>query len=120
MEKLKPNDVEKLEVIKDLVDQFIDLMLNYRQSGHPGGSRSKVHMFLSSLLSGYVRYDLRDPAKTFNDRIILAAGHTIPLVYSTSSKDLLCFDNTWLLVKGLHTIYILLMDAHPTHFLFQK
>lgn len=83
MEKLKPNDVEKLEVIKDLVDQFIDLMLNYRQSGHPGGSRSKVHMFLSSLLSGYVRYDLRDPAKTFNDRIILAAGHTIPLVYST-------------------------------------
>jgi transketolase len=83
MEKLSLNDVEKFEVIKDLVDQFIDLMLNYRQSGHPGGSRSKVHMLLSSLLSGYVRFDLRDPAKPFNDRIVLAAGHTIPLVYAT-------------------------------------
>ena len=26
------------EKTKDLVDQLIDLMLNYRQSGHPGGS----------------------------------------------------------------------------------
>ena len=31
------------EKSKDITDQFIDLMLNYRQSGHPGGSRSKVH-----------------------------------------------------------------------------
>ena len=36
------------EVVKDLVDECIDLMLNYRQSGHPGGSRSKVHALLSS------------------------------------------------------------------------
>lgn len=82
MEKLKKQDVEKLEVIKDLVDQFIDLMLNYRQSGHPGGSRSKVHMVLTTLLSGFVRFDLRDPAKPYNDRLILAAGHTIPLIYA--------------------------------------
>ena len=26
------------EIIKDLVDEMIDLSLNYRQSGHPGGS----------------------------------------------------------------------------------
>ena len=31
------------EKIKDCIDQYIDMMLNYRQSGHPGGSRSKVH-----------------------------------------------------------------------------
>ena len=31
------------EKTKDLIDQYIDLILNYRQSGHPGGSRSKVH-----------------------------------------------------------------------------
>ena len=24
------------ELVKDIVDEFIDLMLNYRQSGHPG------------------------------------------------------------------------------------
>ena len=33
------------EIIKDVIDQQIDLMLNHRQSGHPGGSRSKVHYY---------------------------------------------------------------------------
>jgi transketolase len=70
------------EKTKDIVDQLIDLMLNYRQSGHPGGSRSKVHAFLSLLLSGSMRYDLRHPDKPFNDRFVLIAGHTIPLVYA--------------------------------------
>jgi len=35
-------DFERYEIIKDVVDECIDLTLNYRQSGHPGGSRSKV------------------------------------------------------------------------------
>ncbi len=43
------------EIIKDIIDQQIDLMLNYRQSGHPGGSRSKAHYFVSLLLSGAMR-----------------------------------------------------------------
>lgn len=70
------------EKTKDIVDQLIDLMLNYRQSGHPGGSRSKVHALLSLILSGSLRYDLRHPDKPFNDRFVLIAGHTIPLVYA--------------------------------------
>jgi len=73
------------EVIKDVVDQQIDLMLNYRQSGHPGGSRSKAHMFLSLLLGGAMRWDIRNPGKRFGDRFILVAGHTAPLVYSMLS-----------------------------------
>jgi transketolase len=71
------------EVLKDLVDECIDLTLNYRQSGHPGGSRSKVHMFLSLLLSGAMRWDIRRPWLRFGDRFVLSAGHTVPLVYST-------------------------------------
>lgn len=71
------------EVVKDIVDQMIDLMLNYRQSGHPGGSRSKVHLFLSTLLSGAMRWDIRHPEKRFGDRFVLIAGHTAPLVYGT-------------------------------------
>jgi transketolase len=67
----------------DLIDQFIDIPLNYRQSGHPGGSRSKVHMFVSLLLSGAMRWDIRDPDKPFGDKFVLGAGHTIPLVYAT-------------------------------------
>ncbi|MGC8827636.1 MAG: transketolase, partial [Anaerolineae bacterium] len=64
------------ETVKDIVDQCIDIMLNFRQSGHPGGSRSKVHILISLLLSGAMRWDIRDPAKRFADRFILSAGHT--------------------------------------------
>ncbi len=71
------------EVTKDLIDEMIDLTLNYRQSGHPGGSRSKVHLFLSTLLSGAMRWDVLRPWRPFQDRFVLAAGHTVPLVYST-------------------------------------
>jgi len=71
------------QVVADLVDECIDLMLNYRQSGHPGGSRSKVHLTLSLLLSGAMRWDLLRPWRPFGDRLVLSAGHTVPLVYAT-------------------------------------
>ena len=71
------------EKTKDLIDEMIDLALNYRQSGHPGGSRSKVHMLLALMLSGAMRWDLRQPWRAFGDRVVLSAGHTVPLVYAT-------------------------------------
>ena len=58
------------EVTKDLVDEMIDLMLNYRQSGHPGGSRSKVHAMLATLLSGAMRWDILRPWRPFCDRFV--------------------------------------------------
>jgi transketolase len=73
---------EHWEVVKDLVDEMIDLMLNYRQSGHPGGSRSKVHIMLATLLSGAMRWDILRPWRRFGDRFVLSAGHTVPLVYA--------------------------------------
>ena len=73
----------RYEVLKDLVDECIDLSLNYRQSGHPGGSRSKVHMMLALALSGAMRWDVRRPWLRFSDRFVLSAGHTVPLVYAT-------------------------------------
>ena len=70
------NNVEKLyaavepefehwRVVHDLVDEMIDLMLNYRQSGHPGGSRSKVHAMLATMLSGAMRWDVLRPWRPF-------------------------------------------------------
>jgi transketolase len=73
----------KWEKTKDIIDQLIDVILNYRQSGHPGGSRSKVHALLVSLLSGVLRWDIRHPEKRFGDRFVLGAGHTVPLIYCT-------------------------------------
>ncbi|WP_319757130.1 thiamine pyrophosphate-dependent enzyme [uncultured Sphaerochaeta sp.] len=78
-----PESLAYWEKTADLVDQFIDIPLNYRQSGHPGGSRSKVHMLLSLMLSGAMRWDIRDSDKRFSDKFILGCGHTIPLVYAT-------------------------------------
>src|SRR5438445_12807086 len=75
------------EVTKDVVDEFIDLSLNYRQSGHPGGSRSKVHLLLALMLSGAMRWDLQRPWRPFGDRFILSAGHTVPLIYATLSTS---------------------------------
>ena len=69
------------EKLKDIVDQLLDVMLNYRQSGHPGGSRSKVHMVLATMLSGVSRWDIRHPEKRFGDRFILVGGHVVPLAY---------------------------------------
>jgi transketolase len=74
---------EDWDLIREIIDESIDLALNYRQSGHPGGSRSKVHMFVSLLLSGAMRWDIRRPWRPFADRFVLSAGHTVPLVYST-------------------------------------
>lgn len=71
------------EKAKDCIDQYIDIMLNYRQSGHPGGSRSKVHAMVALLLSGAKRWDIRHPEKRFGDRFALVAGHTVPLIYAT-------------------------------------
>ncbi|MBE3096301.1 MAG: hypothetical protein IMZ44_04115, partial [Planctomycetes bacterium] len=76
-------DFDHWEKTKDLVDQLLDVTLNYRQSGHPGGSRSKVHALLVTLLSGVMRWDLRHPEKRFGDRFVLVGGHTIPLIYTT-------------------------------------
>ena len=71
------------ETVKDMADQLMSLMLNLRQSGHPGGSRSKMHAFIVTLLSGAMRWDIRQPEKRYGDRFILVGGHAVPLVYST-------------------------------------
>lgn len=81
--KFVQENINHLEKLKDIIDQLIDIIINYRQSGHPGGSRSKVHMLLTLMLSGAMRWDIRNPKKRFSDRFILSAGHTIPLVYCT-------------------------------------
>jgi transketolase len=75
-------DFAHYQKVLDVVDECLDLTLNYRQSGHPGGSHSKAHFVLSTLLSGAMRWDVRRPWLRFGDRFVLSAGHTVPLIYS--------------------------------------
>ena len=39
------------EIVKDFINQCIDIMLNLRQSEHTGGSGSKVHTMVVKLFS---------------------------------------------------------------------
>ncbi len=80
-ESLSPN-FKHWEKTGDLIDQCIDLMLNLRQSGHPGGSRSKVPMMVASTLGAGMRWDLFHPEKAFGDRFVLVAGHSCPVVFA--------------------------------------
>ena len=70
------------EKIGDLTDQCIDLMLNLRQSGHPGGSRSKVPIMVAATLGAGMRWDIRRPEHPFGDRYVLIAGHCNPGTYA--------------------------------------
>ncbi len=76
-------DFDRYETLLSVVDECIDLALNYRQSGHPGGSRSKAHMLIATMLSGAMRWDILRPWRRYGDRFVLSAGHTVPLVYAT-------------------------------------
>lgn len=75
------NDLLVWEKAGDQIDQLIDLMLNFRQSGHPGGSRSKTRMMVALTLSGAMRWDIRNPDRAFADRFVLASGHCTPVIY---------------------------------------
>ena len=71
------------DMIGAMIDQSLDIALNLSQSGHPGGSRSKVPVLITTLLSGVMKWDVRNPGRTFGDRFILVAGHTNPAVYAS-------------------------------------
>jgi transketolase len=68
--------------VGDMIDQCIDLMLNLRQSGHPGGSRSKTPLMVAATLGAGMRFDVRRPELAFGDRAVLVAGHCNPVVYA--------------------------------------
>ncbi len=80
-EELRPH-FSRWEKTGDLIDQCIDLMLNLRQSGHPGGSRSKVPIMVAATLGAGMRWDIRQPEQPFGDRFVLVAGHCNPVIYA--------------------------------------
>ncbi len=76
------NEYDRMDKVRLFIDQFIDIMLNHRQSGHPGGPRAKVHQLVTMMVTGVMRWDVRNPVAPLADRYVLVAGHCIPLVYA--------------------------------------
>ena len=71
------------EKTKDLIDQNIDIVLNYRQSGHPAGRAPRSHVLLATLLER--RHALGHPPsrEALRRPVRPRGGHTVPLIYCT-------------------------------------
>src|SRR3989344_2768884 len=74
-------DVKQLEALARLVRYWILEMTTRVGSGHTNTSLSAVEL-AGSLFSTKFRFDLSDPRKGANDRIIFSKGHASPLVYA--------------------------------------
>src|ERR1022692_235095 len=61
------------------------------QSGHPGGSSSKVEAALTMLTSGVMRFDALFPKHPGRDRVVWSSGHCSPLFHALVSLVYECF-----------------------------
>jgi transketolase len=61
------------------------------QSGHPGGSSSKVEAALTMLTSGVLRFDALFPKHPGRDRVVWSSGHCSPLFHALVSLVYECF-----------------------------
>ena len=81
-----PNlDREKLEKISRVLRGLAFATVEAVQSGHPGGSSSKVEQFVALSLSGVMAFDPLAPKSPGRDRLIWSAGHCTPLLHSANA-----------------------------------
>lgn len=75
-------EIVRLERLAKILRGLIFSTVENAQSGHPGGSSSKVEQFLALTLGGILAFDPMDPKHPGRDRVIWSAGHCTPLLYS--------------------------------------
>ena len=71
-------DVKKLEKLAKVLRGLIFATVEAGQSGHPGGSSSKVEQFLAMTLGGVMAFDPTNPKNPVRDRLVWSAGHCTP------------------------------------------
>lgn len=74
-------DLEQLAQIAKLVRYYILMMTTKAGSGHATSSLSATDIMVA-LFFEKLRFDLADPDKADNDRVIFSKGHVSPLVYA--------------------------------------
>lgn len=75
------SDLERLAKIAKLVRYYILMMTTKAGSGHLTSSLSATDIMVG-LFFEKLRFDLSDPGKVDNDRVIFSKGHVSPLVYA--------------------------------------
>lgn len=103
-------DSEKYSQIANRIRHNILNMTHPVGSGHPTSSFSAVEL-LTMLFFKYLRYDIANPDRLDNDRVIFSKGHASALYYSLyeaagaiTSEELLTYRKTGSSLEG-----------HPTH-----
>ncbi len=82
---IKSLSEKKISEIAKITRALIFALLDYRQSGHPGGSSSKVEQILTLLLAGdLIKFNAQQQDNN-QDRFVWSAGHCSPLLYSVLS-----------------------------------
>jgi transketolase len=77
----EPHIAELCRVVRGFAFTAVDAA----QSGHPGGSSSKVEMVMALLLSGALRFDAVHPKHPGRDRVVWSAGHCSPLFHAVGA-----------------------------------
>ncbi|MFA6547491.1 MAG: thiamine pyrophosphate-dependent enzyme [Candidatus Magasanikbacteria bacterium] len=87
LELTKPTwfDAERFEKLSRLMRALIFSAVEAGQSGHPGGSSSKVEQMLALILGENLAYDPINPKNTGRDRLVWGAGHCTPLLHATNA-----------------------------------
>ncbi|PIT88117.1 MAG: hypothetical protein COU29_03845 [Candidatus Magasanikbacteria bacterium CG10_big_fil_rev_8_21_14_0_10_36_32] len=74
-------DIKKMEQLAKIMRALIFIAVEAGQSGHPGGSSSKVEQFLAMTLGGVMAFDPICPKHPGRDRVVWSAGHCTPALY---------------------------------------
>lgn len=82
LSQYKKIDIEKMQHLATILRGLIFATVEASQSGHPGGSSSKVEQFLALVLGGQLSFDPINPKHSGRDRVVWSAGHCTPLLYS--------------------------------------
>jgi len=84
LENLEGIEVEKLQKAARIMRGLMFASIEASQSGHPGGSSSKVEQFLSITLAS-MAFDAVDFKNSGRDRMVWSAGHCSPGLYGGMS-----------------------------------
>lgn len=78
-------DTGRLQHLANVLRGLIFATVEAGQSGHPGGSSSKVEQILALLFGGVLAFDSLNPKNPGRDRVVWSAGHCTPGLYSALS-----------------------------------
>ncbi len=83
LDPLREIDEPKIARLCRVVRGYLFAAVEAAQSGHPGGSSSKVEQVLTLLSSGILGFDARRPKHPGRSRVVWSAGHCSPLFHAT-------------------------------------